>query len=174
MAFRECCNLKTLQLNDGIKELGWFCLWRTGITDLSLPPHIKMTREQLGLDQEDQKILRLPHGLEVVGNKWFSLATIEKLIVPSCVKVLGESAFIMCERLSEVIFEPNSRLERIEACCFDRCNLTKIVLPESVQYIGEFCFSDSLSLREVVIPKSVRKIDGFAFSRCRNLSSLVF
>ena len=133
-----------------------------------------MTREQLGLDQEDPKVLRLPDGLEVVGDEWFSLATIEKLVVPSCVKVLGESAFIMCERLNEVVFEQGSRLERIERCCFDRCNLTKIVLPESVQYIGEFCFSDCLNLREVVIPRSVRKIDGFAFSHCHQLSSLVF
>ena len=119
-------------------------------------------------------MLHLPDGLEVVGAEWFNSAKIEKLIVPSCMKVLGDRAFSECRCLREVIFEPGSKLERIEACCFDRCNLTKIVLPESVQYIGEFCFSDCLNLREVVIPRSVRKIDGFTFSRCRQLSSLVF
>lgn len=50
LAFGECRNLKTFKLNDDIQELGWLCLWRTGVTDLRLDPHIKMTREQLGLD----------------------------------------------------------------------------------------------------------------------------
>ena len=50
LAFEGCCNLKTFELNEGIQELGWLCFWRTGITDLHIPPHIKMTREQLGLD----------------------------------------------------------------------------------------------------------------------------
>ena len=51
MAFGECCNLKTFELNEDIQELGWLCLWGTGVTDVHIPPHIKMTREQLGLDQ---------------------------------------------------------------------------------------------------------------------------
>ena len=50
VAFSECCNLKTFELNEGIQEIGWFCLWRAGVTDLHLPPHVQMTREQLGLD----------------------------------------------------------------------------------------------------------------------------
>ena len=50
MAFGECRNLKTFELNEGIQEVGWLCLWRTGVTGMRLPPHIRMTREQLGLD----------------------------------------------------------------------------------------------------------------------------
>ena len=50
VAFRECRNLKTFELNADIQELGLLCLWGTGIADLRLPPHTRMTREQLGLD----------------------------------------------------------------------------------------------------------------------------
>ena len=50
LAFRECRDLKRLELNEDIRDLGWLCLWGTGVTDMRLPPHIQMTREQLGLD----------------------------------------------------------------------------------------------------------------------------
>ena len=50
LAFQDCYNLKTFWLNEDIQEVGWLCLLRTGTETLSLPPHIRMTREQLGLD----------------------------------------------------------------------------------------------------------------------------
>lgn len=50
MAFGECHNLKKFELNEGIQEFSFLCLWRTGVTSIFLPPCVKMTREQLGLD----------------------------------------------------------------------------------------------------------------------------
>ena len=123
LAFRECRNLKKFELNEGIQEAGWLCLLGTGTEMLSLPSYIRITREQLGLDQEDPKALRLPKGLEVVGDYWFGWSDIEKVFIPNTVKKLGEEAFAMCACLSEIVFESDSRLERIEAGCFSRCNL---------------------------------------------------
>ena len=50
-AFRECCNLRRFELNEGIQELGLLFLLGTGTKALSIPPYIRITREQLGLDQ---------------------------------------------------------------------------------------------------------------------------
>ena len=50
LAFRDCCNLRRFELTDCIQELRWFCLWGTGVTDMRLLPHVRITREQLGLD----------------------------------------------------------------------------------------------------------------------------
>lgn len=86
-----------------------------------------------------------------MGIEWFDTDDIEKVIIPSSVRVLRERAFILCEFLREVVFEPGSRLETIGADCFSECGLVK-----------------------VVIPRSVREIGSGAFSNCHNLSSLVF
>ena len=59
-------------------------------------------------------MLCLPDDLEAVGRRWFQHSGIEKVIVPNSVKTLGEGAFVGCERLREIVFEPGSRLERIE------------------------------------------------------------
>ena len=100
-------------MNEKIQELGFLCLWATAIESLEIPPQVKKTPEQLGLDQKDPKVLRLPDGLETVGSDWFQHSEVEKVVVSKSVKVLGEGAFGFCASLREVAFEPDSRLEYI-------------------------------------------------------------
>lgn len=51
--------------------------------------------------------------------------------------------------------------------------ITKIVLPESVDFIGENAFSAMPSLTEINIPDGVTEIDGTAFYQCVSLEKLV-
>ena len=108
LAFCDCRSLKAFRLNDGVRKLGYLCLLWTGMRDLELPKRVKMTPEQLGADQKDPKVLRLPQGLVVVGEKWFQGFGIEKLILASSVRTLEYGAFDSCEQLREVVLEPNS------------------------------------------------------------------
>ena len=100
-------------MNEKIQELDWLCFWATAIENLKIPPQVHTAPEQLGLDQKDPKVLRIPDGLETVGNDWFQHSEVEKIIVSKSVKVLGEGAFGFCSGLREIAFEPGSRLECI-------------------------------------------------------------
>ena len=148
LTFGECHNLKTLELTDDIKELGWFCLWGTGVADLRIPQRVQRTREQLGLDQ-DPKVLRLPDGLEVVEDDWFSESDIERLIISNTVKKLGDHAFSSCVKLREVVFEPGSRLETIGSYCFAHCDIEQVTIPRSVRDIGNLAFSGCKNFRSL-------------------------
>ena len=99
---------------------------------MEIPPQVGKIAEQLGFGQDNLNVLRLPDGLETVGDGWFVSTNIEKLIVSSSVKTLGNCAFSCCRQLREISFEPGSCLERIEEYCFERCGLTRIVIPRSV------------------------------------------
>ena len=68
-------------------------------------------------------MLRLPDGLEVVGKGWFHNQSIQRLVVPSSVRELGDEAFGGCEGLREVVFEPGSRLKSIEEWCFGKSGI---------------------------------------------------
>ena len=56
-----------------------------------------MTPEQLGLGQNDPKVLRLPDGLETGGEEWIQCREMEKLIVSSSIKTLGKCIFSGCK-----------------------------------------------------------------------------
>lgn len=57
----------------------------------------------------------------------------------------------------------------------DTSNIKKIVMPDTVTYIGEgaFCdYDDSVPLEEIVLSKNLKTIGQFAFSRCFELKSI--
>lgn len=101
-------------------QLGWLCLWGTRVTSLK-PQQTKEMRTHLGLDQKSANVLRLPQGIEKVGEEWFAFASVKKVIVPSSVEMLGKRAFFNCDQLREAIFEPDSNLKYIGDSCFMNC-----------------------------------------------------
>lgn len=50
--------------------------------------------------------------------------------------------------------------------------ITKIILPETLQYIGEYAFSGMQALKEISIPKGVREISKYAFETCISLKQI--
>ena len=163
LAFAGCGALKELRLNEGVQELGELCLQKTAIDGVELPPQLCVTREQLGLGTGSPRTVRLP-GLAVVDGELVPRDA-EKIVIPSSVRVLGSYAFVGCERLREVVFEPGSRLESIEKGCFQNCGLERIVVPRSVRSIGKEAFSGCRRL------SSVRFEDG---SRLSEVGSWAF
>ena len=117
-AFFQCRELKNIALNEGLEEFGWLSLWMTPLCHFVPSPRVSLTLNQLGVGHKRPEILCLPQGLEVAGYGWFQNTTMEKVIVPSSVRELGGCLFSNCRHLSELIFEPGSRLERIGKYCF--------------------------------------------------------
>ena len=51
-------------------------------------------------------------------------------------------------------------------------NLTNIILPNTVTYIGDSAFYNCYNLESIIIPDSVTSIDDYAFDYCNNLESV--
>ena len=75
---------------------------------------------------------------------------VEQVILPSTLRVLGDSTFYRCCALKSVIFREGCKLEQI----------------------GKRCFAES-GLEEFVAPSRLRKIDAEAFLDCKNLKRVV-
>ena len=62
---------------------------------------------------------------------------------------------------------------RIEDASFEDCKyITKISIPDSVSYIGNYAFIGCTSLTSVNIPDTVTSIGDYAFSGCASLTSI--
>ena len=55
----------------------------------------------------------VPAGIKEIGAYWFWGSGIESVQVPASVENIGEGAFYRCRYLSQVVFAPESKLERI-------------------------------------------------------------
>jgi hypothetical protein len=134
----------------------------------------------------------------VIESAAFSATSLKMFMVLSNVEVIGCLCFEGCKSLSEVIFEPQSRLRIMPESCFQGTCLRKVKIPRSVEVIEGKCFacihalcevtfeSDSLlrkigygafsrtSLEWICIPASVEYIGSYCFLGCRRLKALEF
>lgn len=69
----------------------------------------------------------------------YECSKVEKITIPSRIKVIGINAFADCDRLEEVIIEDG--VTDISANAFSDCRvLSKVVVPDSVKVIGSSAF----------------------------------
>jgi hypothetical protein len=66
-----------------------------------------------------------------------------------------------------VTFETGTRLSRIERRAFSETGLIEIILPSSVEFLGEQCFCECRSLSSVIFESGSRlsRIESHAFSQ---------
>ena len=90
----------------------------------------------------------IPSGLEETPADMFKGCTnLKKVIIPSTLRVLSESTFESCFFLTEVEFEPNSRLETIGTKAFYQCaELPSFVFSNTVKTIEESAFDTCTAL----------------------------
>ncbi|MBQ9010328.1 MAG: leucine-rich repeat protein [Clostridia bacterium] len=89
--------------------------------------------------------IRLPEGLEEIGQGVFFATKIKSLYIPGTVKSIGMQAFSFCHELETV------------------------GIGEGVEEITDRAFHGSKKLKGVSIPASVKQIDGLAFSDTENV-----
>lgn len=83
----------------------------------------------------------------------------------------SSQAFGNIDELTKVVL-PTS-LEKIGAHSFDECdNLSNINIPSNVTEIGGSAFCECTSITDIIIPDGVKKIEGKTFLGCSNLVSV--
>lgn len=103
----------------------------------------KVLVKYTGTDKE----VSVPNGVEVVEGFSYN-KNIEKVILPSSVKEIGQYAFSGCT------------------------NLRKINFPENLERIWDGAFMGCKSLEKITINKKLKQIDEFAFSSCTGIKSI--
>ena len=98
-----------------------------------------------------------------IGNSAFLYCdSLTEIIIPDSVTSIGEGAFFWCSSLTEIII-PDS-VTSIGDSAFYYCDsLTHVTLGNGVTSIGNSAFEDCKSLTEIIIPDSVTSIGDSAF-----------
>ena len=65
------------------------------------------------------------------------------------------------------------KLKKIDNKLFYNSNISSIIIPDSVKWIGYGAFSHCKSLESIIIPNSVESIRDYAFWCCKSLESII-
>lgn len=92
--------------------------------------------------------------------------------VTSNMRVIGNRAIYYCDNIEEAVFV--SGVEKIlEGALSINMKMSKVVLPDTVKYIGYDCFYYSKALTEIKLPNNADLyVDDRAFYECTNLASV--
>lgn len=94
----------------------------------------------------------------------FYQSKITGITLPGTIKYIGDSAFCGATELKSVTFSANGLL-RVGVGAFSECRkLEKIVLPDSVEAIGDRAFIGCESLAEIIMGSAVKDIGENAFA----------
>ncbi len=88
--------------------------------------------------------LVIPEGVKKIEkNAFIGLENLKTVVIADSVEIIETGAFANCAKLENLVL--GKSLATIEANSFDGTTITKVVLPESVKYIGSNAFNTTLT-----------------------------
>lgn len=163
-AFDQCKNIKTVNVAEGVTEIGEGQLYALeNCEKITLPSTLKKIGYR-AFDRIGVKEINLPEGLEEIGVEAFECSKLKSITIPSTVKTIGERAFYLSE-IEELHFAENTSLKSIGAYAFNHCKkLNNVIIPNGVTTLEDGCFSHCQSLGKIEIPKSVTTFKNVVFA----------
>ena len=123
------------------------------------------------------KSIKLPQSLEAIGDEVFrGCRSLECIIIPRNVTVIGWWAIDECSKLHSVLFAPLSKLEKIGILAFHNCDsLQSVVIPKSVSLMSSSAFSYCTNLKSVIFEtgSKLKRLESYVFNHCSSLKSIV-
>lgn len=104
----------------------------------------------------------IPDGVETLGEKAFAFNySIEKITMPSSLRVISDNCFFGCNNLTEVTF--NKGLKEIGMMAFAYVPVENVLLPSTVEWIGTGAFTLYENFGEIVLPEKLKSAGISAF-----------
>ena len=129
----------------------------------------------------DETVIDIPNGVERI--KHLKIAkNVERLIIPSSVKLIDLDAFEYAINLVEIVLVDNNDFVVEKRCLFDKNKkiiylaerdiFGRITLPSNVSYISAHAFAHCNRLTQIKLNQNIKHIGPFAFIECFNLEKI--
>lgn len=197
-SFYGCKNLKTVNMNSKLEQIGTYCFDGTAIESVTIPESVKLVEayafgyaaklKKVDIKGKnvrfDQAVFRETPFLKSLYNK-DKVAIVNnylldatgykkaKYVVPSKVTSIAGAAFFMNYDVKEIVMHDNVTL--LGGDVFRNCeNLEKIRMSKKLKVIPFWAFVGCYDLEEITIPESVTTVEGDAFYGLYWLSKVNF
>ena len=191
-AFKDCINLKRIIIPSSVMYVGYNAFSNTAWLDSQpdkmvyagkvaylykgeCPSQVKLknrTKAVSSICFNDKKTLEkviIPSKVKIVGG--FAGSGLRTIEIPKSVRIIEDGAFMNCKNLHEISL--NEGIISIQSSVFSNCtSLHTIRIPDSVYEIGMGSFSDCISLNDVLLSDNIKEIPLFLFMNCTSLTNI--
>ena len=141
--------------------------------------------DEYGFFTKTWSVLRCPRGMkkaviddiaEEIAQSAFMGCSVEEVVMPDSVKMIGNEAFSSCKYLKKINLSKNLQKTTNQLgnnACFKKCERLKgIEIPAGIKEIPNMMFFGCRELSEVVFHDGLEVIGASAFASCRNLEKI--
>ena len=177
-AFWGCTSLTSISFPNALVTIGEGAFYGcTGITEIVCPSTLRTIGWGAFEACSNLSKVTLNNGLETISGRAFSGTGITSITIPKTIKNLygstyytSASCFYEAEHLKTVVFEYGI-LSIPYRALFGCSSVINIVLPSSVEEIGQYAFYGCSSITDITIDETVTRIDENAFDDCTSLTT---
>lgn len=191
-AFAYNVAMKTISLPETVETIGDNAFEGcSALESIKIPASVKNLPNYIFQQCTSLKEVELPAGLEKFGNDkdqygntvWSygycfnGCTSLESIVIPNTVKLIGYSAFANCSKLTSVTFEEGGTEElRIENQAFSYTKVEKVEFPARLTYLGSGSFNSCSNLKSVSfeLADTELEIADQVFRYCGNLVKVDF
>lgn len=182
--FKGCTSLTEIEIPSSITTIKDGCFDETNLSEVVLPDSVESiggnafpskTKLIFGKNSNyyiDSQYLVLDKQNKSI-SMWFE-ANLTTITIPSTVETIQTRAFNNKQKLTKIVINSDSALNKIEKYAFYNCtNLVFANLPQGIASIGEYSFYGCQKLTNIDLPYLIN-ISMHAFENCINLVSIEF
>lgn len=181
-AFGQCRSLETIRIPKSVKTIEYHAFEQsTNLVNIEIDPEntyyyvannclIETNTKALHTSLQSNSIPSDGTVLHIASGAFMNSA-LTNIVIPECIKSIGDNAFSNCKQLTEIIIPEGCT---IGATAFGWCNnLTNVTLPSDITEIATYVFADC-NIKTLVIPKNITSIKEYAFGGNTNLQLVDF
>ncbi len=186
-AFLDCSSLESAEIGEKVQKIeeNAFCRC-TMLKEIVIPASVQSIGECAFNSCTSLKSVTFNDGLKQIGDCAFgSCSSLERFEMPDSVTKIGWGVLMFggitagfggsadpSNSVKHIVI--SNSITEISDYAFNNCNITDVVLGDSVQTIGYSAFYGCAMLESVVVPESVTKITSYAFYRCSMLTTVYY
>ncbi|MBO4603054.1 MAG: leucine-rich repeat domain-containing protein [Salinivirgaceae bacterium] len=183
----DTTEIKDLVVSDTVKSIGNYAFYGcSGLQSVTISNSV----ESIGncSFQYCNKInsVIIPNSVETIGNSaFYNCNRLESVNIGNSIKSICANAFYSCSNLHKAEFASVESLCSIifdnaesNPLCMAKClyingeQAVNLVIPETVESIGNYAFCNCASLASLIISDFVKNIGNYAFKGCSRLASV--
>lgn len=170
-AFMMTPALQAVSLPDGLTELGAMAFAHSGLKRVEIPDSVATLGDFTFYQSDLSEGVRLPEGIKELSFGMLMESGLTEIAFPASLEHTGEGTFYYCRQLTEV--QMNNGLQTIDDWAFTNTAIASVDLPDTLVRIGMHAMS-AMPLTGLVLPGSLERIGDYAFISCREMKTVQF
>lgn len=184
-ALRECVNLASVSISDGVGSIGKYAFYGcSGLRNIEMPNSVTHIEDYTFAECINLNSIKLSDStISIASKAFYNCMSILSINLPSTISNINKNAFKNCKKLNTITVDKgNLHYSSYDGALYNKNKTNLLLVPEGKQFcvdiansvirIESRAFSDCSRIELIDIPNSVQEIGEYVFDGCARITAI--